>query len=214
MNHIRIPPKMTILPTLLLASLVVAPALAQTSVPAAAPQTGAGVPDAQPAQPVAQPAQPVAQPAQPVAQPAQPAQPVAPVYYVQPGTQGYYVQPSAPVAMYYVPVAVPPETAPEPSTGLGMLITGSILSGIGVASLGASVTVCEDDSDPAACRGATVLLSLATLGPGIPLFIVGMMRRSRHKTWEATNRRSAETLPQLHLGAARSPLGLTLESRF
>jgi hypothetical protein len=211
MNHIRIPPKMIALPTLLLASLVVAPSLAQTSAPVATPQIGAGVPDAQPAQPVAQPAQPVAQPAQPVAQPAQP---VAPVYYVQSGTQGYYAQPGAPVAMYYLPVAVSPETAPEPSTGLGMLITGSILSGIGLASLGASVTVCEDDSDPADCRGIAILASIATLGPGIPLFIVGMIRRSRHKTWEANNRRSAETLPQLHLGAARSPLGLTLESRF
>jgi hypothetical protein len=95
-----------------------------------------------------------------------------------------------------------------------MLVTGAILTGIGTVAL-ALTSTCEDDSDPEGCRAAMLLVSLATLGPGIPLFIVGMVRRSKHKAWEAQYHPSrAELIPQLRLGTARSPLGLTLESRF
>jgi hypothetical protein len=90
-------------------------------------------------------------------------------------------------------------------------VTGAILMGLSGGFIAGASEECHTDS----CVGGMALVSIGLASAGIPLFIVGLVQRSRHSKWERTYQRTAlDSLPQLRLGSARAPLGLTLESRF
>jgi hypothetical protein len=88
----------------------------------------------------------------------------------------------------------PPRSAVEPdsndhppSSGVGMIITGWIMSGVGVMNL-ALIPVCTMDAYPRQSRDLCVQLSIGVgvigLGVGIPLLAVGYHKRSQFKTWK------------------------------
>ena len=103
------------------------------------------------------------------------------------------------------PVAPPPPPPPppeyatppvaqveEPSSGLGLVITGSVLIGVGGLNLAIS-PVCVTDfyrntvgaTGSKVCLYASLIAGGALFLSGIPLLIVGLMRRSEHRAWEA-----------------------------
>jgi hypothetical protein len=68
-----------------------------------------------------------------------------------------------------------------------MIITGWIMSGVGVMNL-ALIPVCTMDAYPRQSRDLCVQLSIGVgvigLGVGIPLLAVGYHNRSKFKTWK------------------------------
>ena len=82
----------------------------------------------------------------------------------------------------------------EPSSGLGMIIPGWILTGTGVGS-GMAIAFCYSDSnrDPNGhpytgqvqdiCAGIYASIGVVSLGIGIPLLVVGYDRRHKHREW-------------------------------
>jgi hypothetical protein len=79
-----------------------------------------------------------------------------------------------------VPAGEPEEEA-DPAAGgkrnTGLIVTGSILMGVGIISLGVGGYMLENDTSR---RGAAIALGvggLASLGVGIPLFVIGLKKR-------------------------------------
>jgi hypothetical protein len=175
--------------------------------PVVAPTPGPTAQPTPPAQPYVQPyAQPYAQPyVQPTQQPY--AQPYAQPYvqpYAQPYAQPYGPQGVAPYSPY-----PPPMSADERREWLeqrhgsrypgrkggGMLVGGGLTLGFG-AMLGLSTLACMfttaalqdsgETEDVGTLRSITIGLGIATvasLGAGIPLVIVGKQRRRAYRAW-------------------------------
>jgi hypothetical protein len=77
----------------------------------------------------------------------------------------------------------------EPSTGLGFIIPGWILTGVGALNL-VTMPVCfagwyQDFGVREVCIGASIGFAAVGLGLGIPFLIVGYNKRSKYKRWEA-----------------------------
>jgi hypothetical protein len=74
-----------------------------------------------------------------------------------------------------------------PSSGVGMIITGWIMSGVGAMNL-ALIPVCSMDAYPRESRDLCIQLSIGVgvigLGVGIPLLAVGYHQRSKFKEWK------------------------------
>ena len=103
--------------------------------------------------------------------------------------------PPAPATTNKDIVAPPPAVAqpkPEPpSRGIGLIIAGSVMTGLGVLNL-ASTAVCKTDFyvDLVDQDGADLcfVVSLAVGGGlsliGIPLLITGLVQRSNYRAWK------------------------------
>jgi len=126
------------------------------------------------------------------------------------------VEPEGPAPMAYEP-------EPEPRKGLGLMITGSVITGvIGLpfTILGTAVIVSnnrpseDDDHHPftgAMIGGAALTVGLVGLHVGVPLLGVGASRFSRWRKWK-----SANTM-KISAGLARTNFGTptpTLTFRF
>lgn len=59
----------------------------------------------------------------------------------------------------------------------GLIVTGSILMGVGLISLGVSGYLIDNDSSRTPAIVATAVGGLACLGTGIPLFVIGLKKR-------------------------------------
>jgi hypothetical protein len=99
----------------------------------------------------------------------------------------------------------------EPSSGLGLIIAGWILTGVGALNL-ATLPVCYADfyqtyADGDVCVAGSVAIGAIGLGLGIPFLIVGYNNRAKHNLWESQQTVSlwkrARIVP-LHGGAAAS----------
>lgn len=84
-------------------------------------------------------------------------------------------------------------TSPEPPSGTGYIITGSILLGTGALGVGNSIVIMSlVDSDNVNSKGSTILTaglitSCVLVAVGIPLLIIGLNRRSDVVEWRKTN---------------------------
>lgn len=79
---------------------------------------------------------------------------------------------------------------PRPSSGIGAVVTGSILLGVGALNL-VTIPVCFMDSYPEAsqdlCVGLSAGLGGTLVSVGLPLLIVGVVKRKRFKAWRRRN---------------------------
>jgi hypothetical protein len=90
------------------------------------------------------------------------------------------------------------EADPEPSSGLGLLIPGAIMTGVGALNL-LSATICVADfyrdyvgrTGTTWCLIGSIGVGVGLLGAGIPMTIIGTMRRTEHKAWEERQRLAA-----------------------
>ena len=99
----------------------------------------------------------------------------------------------------------------EPSSGLGLIIAGWILTGVGALNF-ATLPVCYADfyqnyAEGDVCVAGSVAIGAIGLGLGIPFLIVGYNNRAKHNRWESQQTASlwkrARVVP-LHGGATAS----------
>jgi hypothetical protein len=127
----------------------------------------------------------------------------------QAGGPPVYVVPAPPGA--YAPAP------PPPSSGVGLIVAGSILLGLGVANL-ATAAICKTDAiardlqDP--CLYASIGVGVAFSGTGIPLLVVGASRRRAFKEWQRAHPVMAGLLEGVRLSTARGRAELLLGARF
>ena len=113
------------------------------------------------------------------------------------------------------PEAPPPTTTDErPSTGLAYLITGGVFTGLGAVNL-ATAPLCTtlsslSDSGERACLDASLIVGGIFLATGIPLLVVGGIKRSAYKEWKANHPWAAG----LGISTARSGGMLTWRAAF
>lgn len=118
----------------------------------------------------------------PIAVPAPPPAPLA--GGATAATTTFPGQPIAPL----VPPMASPERAPEPSSGLLLLLAGAGLGVAGVADL-ATAPLCRlssiRSSAQPACIGTSVGVGLALVGGSIPLLVYGVRQRAAWTSWKA-----------------------------
>lgn len=125
------------------------------------------------------------------------------------------------------PAVLAPSTAPtaahaakrekEPPSGIGGLILG--YGGIGLGALNlALIPVCSADFYPSDAEDLCVAFSIAYgvigIGAGIPLAIMGHVRRARYLKWRDEHAQTARFLPQIGVLPDPSAPGLTARFRF
>jgi hypothetical protein len=104
------------------------------------------------------------------------AQTPPPGYYAPPPPPGYYAPP-------------PGAYATPPSTGTGMIVTGSVFTGLGFINLATS-PVCltiQDSGTQTFCLGLSIGVGVAFAAIGIPLLVVGAGRRRAYLEWKKEN---------------------------
>lgn len=101
----------------------------------------------------------------------------------------------------------------KPPSGLGMLITGAILTGVGVVNLAAGPPLClafysgsflggpPNQDARNACIDAELIVGGVLTAVGVPLLIVGASRQSRFRQWKADHPYAFTMAPTRH-GAA------------
>ena len=111
------------------------------------------------------------------------------------------------------PQAPPPSYSPRPSTGLGPLISGSIFLGIGALNmLFTPVCVLSDlpDDTKNRCLATSLVGGGIFVAVGIPLVVVGAVKRRRYKEWRDTQ----YSLYGFSFTAARNSGGVAWNVRF
>ncbi len=104
--------------------------------------------------------------------------------------------PSTPMTPPPPPMLVAPPPGreygePPPSSGLGLLIGGGILTGLGAINLAASIPICKSglynltSSEQNSCAIASMALSGAVTAVGVTMLIVGASKRSSYNAWRA-----------------------------
>lgn len=88
----------------------------------------------------------------------------------------------------YPPAVV--EDAPT-STGVGFLVTGGVFTGLGAVNL-LTAPICKTDlisnrDVQNGCLVASLVAGGAFLAVGVPLLIVGGVKRSKYKQWKASH---------------------------
>ena len=85
-----------------------------------------------------------------------------------------------------MPPAAPEAPEEAPSSGIGLMVTGGILMGVGALNL-ASSAICKTDAVARSIQDGCFIGSLALGGTlftvGVPLLIVGAVKRSTYKEW-------------------------------
>jgi hypothetical protein len=127
--------------------------------------------------------------------------------------------PGPPPPAYAVPMGPPgamptsPPSEEPPSKGTGFLITGIILSGVGVVNLAASPICKTDLVDPEiqnGCLVASLVLGGTLVAVGVPLIIVGVNKRSTYNEWKARH----PVASGFGVAPVRSGGALTFQSQF
>jgi hypothetical protein len=104
-----------------------------------------------------------------------------------------------------------------PPTGTGMIVTGSILSGIGAVNLITS-PLCKTDLIPDSdtqdvCFATSLVIGGAFVAVGIPVLIVGLNRRSTYREWKRKHGHLA-SLTNLGIAPTRGGAALTWHTSF
>lgn len=101
----------------------------------------------------------------------------------------------------------------RPSNGIANLVTGGVLTGLGVLNaVGFGVCFLDAYPDNArdACKVASAIVSGAGLAIGIPLLIVGSNQRADFKAWKEQHSRA----PRLGVHAGNQSFGLNFAATF
>jgi hypothetical protein len=118
-------------------------------------------------------------------------------------------------------LAQDPETAvpagKPPSTGIGMIVTGSILTGLGAVNL-ITAPICKTSAipDPTSqdvCLGTSLVLGGAFAAVGIPLLLVGVNRHNRYVEWKRQHQ-ALSALTDLGVAPTRGGAALTWHTSF
>lgn len=84
--------------------------------------------------------------------------------------------------------AQPVQDLERPSSGVGMLVGGGVLTGLGGLNLLTSpiclTDVIRDRDTQKACLGASLVLGGVLLAIGVPLLVVGSSRRRTYQEWK------------------------------
>lgn len=119
------------------------------------------------------------------------------------------------------PLADSPPAAEEsyvsdarPSRGVGLLVAGGIFTGIGVVNL-ATAPICKTDlikgnDTQDACLIASLVLGGTFIAIGVPLLVVGGVKRGKFKQWQAEHPMAAG----LGFSPTRGGGALTLGGQF
>ncbi|HVY49292.1 MAG TPA: hypothetical protein VHB21_25550 [Minicystis sp.] len=103
--------------------------------------------------------------------------------------------PPPPGAILVGPVAQQVVLVPDerpPSSGVGLLVGGGILTGLGAINLAASIPICHSNlygtltpKEQDTCAVAAMTLSGAVTAAGVVMLIVGAGKRSAYNAWRA-----------------------------
>ncbi len=113
--------------------------------------------------------------------------------------------------------AQPTDTAP--SSGLGLTIAGSVLTGRGALNL-ATAPVCKVDAlfperdTQDLCLYSSLIAGGAFIAVGVPLLIVGLGQRSEYQRWERAHPAQASLLSGLRLAVTDHTMALSLHAIF
>ena len=84
------------------------------------------------------------------------------------------------------------ERARPPSKGTGLLITGSVLLGVGLVTVISTPSICRNGTGAATtgvstsgCNNVGYVFGAAFGAVGLPLMIVGLVKRSNYNAWLA-----------------------------
>ncbi|RKH58420.1 hypothetical protein D7W81_29140 [Corallococcus aberystwythensis] len=103
-----------------------------------------------------------------------------------------------------------PLNGKPPPTGTGMLVAGSILTGVGAVNLLTS-PLCKTSMIPRdtqdVCLGSSLAIGGALAAVGLPLLFVGISRHNNYVEWKRQHRAVALLTD---LGVAPTPDGATL----
>jgi hypothetical protein len=107
--------------------------------------------------------------------------------------------------------------SPPPSSGIGLIVTGSIFVGVGVLNL-ATAPLCKtsvinrDVQD--ICLYASLGVGASFTAAGIPMLVVGSSRRRQYKEWRQAHGGLASLLEGISFSASTRAGGLTWRSAF
>ncbi len=91
------------------------------------------------------------------------------------------------VAWAQEPAPPPPPVEARPSTGIGMIVTGSVFTGLGVVNL-ITAPICLTGAIPSStqslCLDASLVFAGITLVIGIPLLAVGVSKHNTYVEWK------------------------------
>jgi hypothetical protein len=99
---------------------------------------------------------------------------------------------------------------PVPSTGNGLLIAGAVVSGVGLIFFGSSAICQADDRadvDQNTCTAIQASIGAVALAAGVPMLVIGVIRRLRFQEWVRTYHPQFALLPAE--GGARATLGFS-----
>jgi hypothetical protein len=86
------------------------------------------------------------------------------------------------------------QDGPPPPSGLGLIITGSVFTGIGAVNLITSPICKSSIIDPSisdVCLGVSLGIGGTFVAIGIPMLVVGANRRSEYLEWRRRNAAAA-----------------------
>lgn len=102
------------------------------------------------------------------------------------------------------------QNSKPPPTGTGMLVTGSILTGVGAVNL-LSSPLCKTSLIPSdtqdVCLGSSLVIGGVFAAVGIPLLLVGISRHNNYVEWKREHRAVALLTD---VGVAPTPGGAAL----
>jgi hypothetical protein len=112
-------------------------------------------------------------------------------------TRAAFADPAEPPPAHAPPNGVattPPAAEPEPPSGIGLVVTGAIFTGVAGANL-VTAPLCATglvaDSERSLCWGLSLGVAGAFAAVGIPLLVIGAGQRSHHADWERAHPQSS-----------------------
>ncbi|WP_375758427.1 hypothetical protein [Corallococcus exercitus] len=103
-----------------------------------------------------------------------------------------------------------------PPTGTGMLVTGSIMTGVGAVNLLTS-PLCKTSMVPRdtqdVCLGTSLVIGGALTAVGVPLLLVGISRHNNYVEWKRQHRALA-ALTDVSIAPTRGGAALTWNASF
>ncbi|WP_147442209.1 hypothetical protein [Corallococcus exercitus] len=103
-----------------------------------------------------------------------------------------------------------------PPTGTGMLVAGSIMTGIGAVNLATS-PLCKTSMVPRdtqdVCLGTSLVIGGALAAVGVPLLLVGISRHNNYVDWKRDHR-ALSALLDVGVAPTRGGAALTWNASF
>ena len=96
---------------------------------------------------------------------------------------------------------------PVPSTGTGLTVAGGIVTGVSVAFFGSSAACRLQDSpqrEKNVCTAIEASIGAVALAVGVPMLVIGVLRKSKFKEWVEANHPQFAVVPLEGKGASAS----------